>query len=331
MIDKIPHFNKSGTGAPEKKKVSEGSDIYREPVDSVDITGTDRKDIDRLARNPSAEFYKYYLEKKRMAPEKISEEQSEKITLNTAKLKSPAHDLSSSDKKSSREGYDVFPFESKLKKELGDWAKIQNDWDIEGLPGEIPTVSKLREMFAEVAADKSVPWDYLVDGCYSRAHVTCEKLMKKGYNCGKMYVMVGDPDINDPSYPFPPWKFRMKNKFTEGVWWYHVAPVVFAKDDKTGEINGYIIDLAANKEKTLKAEDWIRGFWTGDFPIKFDLTHADIYDPPMDMSVMPLPHEYSQEKFDRHLKEARETNKEHMRVLDAIKEEYHENHPEEAL
>jgi hypothetical protein len=225
-------------------------------------------------------------------------------------------------------GLDVGPFERKLATELGSLARVQNEWDIEALQGEVPTVSKLKDMFNKVADDKSVPWEYLVDGCYARAHVTAEKFLNEGMSCAKLYVITGDPGPGDQGYPFPGWSLGASNKFTEGRWWYHVATLVFAKDDKTGDVDGYIIDRAVNRDRPLGASEWIRAVWPGNFPIRFDTTHADIYDPP-NQDYFPEPQEFSRERFDKFIPEARETNKEYSQTLKAIKDNYYAHHPEE--
>jgi len=225
-------------------------------------------------------------------------------------------------------GINVKQFDQKLEKELGPLAKAQNMWDVEKMDGEVPTLSKLQESFDRVKTDKSVPWEYLVDGCYARAHVTCEKLLAEGINCGKMYVIIGDAHPNDPSAPFPEYRLKAENKFTQGEWWYHVAPLVFAKDDKTGQVDGYILDLAVNNKKPIKASEWINACWSKDFPIQFDTTLADVYDPP-EQSPTGEPQQFSKERFDQFLPEARSTNKEYSRVLARIKKDYYAHHPDE--
>ncbi len=225
-------------------------------------------------------------------------------------------------------GVDIKQFDRKLEIELGPLAKAQNTWDIQGLQGEVPTLSKLQESFDRIKTDKSVPWEYLVDGCYARAHVTCEKLLDEGINCGKMYVIIGDAHPNDPSAPFPDYRLKAENKFTQGEWWYHVAPLVFAKDEKTGQVDGYILDLAVNNKKPINAADWIKSCWSKDFPIQFDTTHADVYDPP-EQSPDGETQEFSRERFDKFLPESRDTNKEYSRVLAKIKKDYYAHHPDE--
>jgi len=227
------------------------------------------------------------------------------------------------------DGYDITDFEKKLSKDLGPLARVQNDWDIDGLKGRIPGISETKEVFDSVASDRSIPFEYLPDGCYARAHVASKYFLDKGINCAKLYVMLGDVDWDNPFYPFPPYRLEAKNKFTEGRWWYHVAPLTFAKDEETGKIEGYVIDPAVDPKKPLKAADWVKAFWDGTFKIQFDTTHADISNPPMEDFTNYQPKEFSREKFDKYLPEAKKTNAEYKEVLDKIKEEYYEEHPEE--
>lgn len=226
-------------------------------------------------------------------------------------------------------GYDVGPFEKKLSEDLGPLARVQNDWDIEGLKGKIPSVAEMKAVFSEVTADKSIPYEYLPDGCYARGHVAAEKFIDKDINCAKLYVMLGDVKPDNPFYPFPPYRLKAENKFTQGEWWYHVAPLTFARDEETGKIEGYVIDPAVDPKQPIKAADWVNAFWDGSFKIQFDTTQADVYDPPMEDFNDYQPKEFNRERFDKFLPEARETNREYSKVLARIKDNYYEQHPDE--
>jgi hypothetical protein len=72
----------------------------------------------------------------------------------------------------------------------------------------------------------------------------------------------------------------------------------------------------------------MKAFWTQDFPIHFDTTYADVYDPP-EQSYYPVPAEFSREKFDSYLSESRKTNEEYTAVLKPIKDQYYADHPDE--
>lgn len=224
-------------------------------------------------------------------------------------------------------GMDPGPFEDALLRALGPKATAQNGGDVVALPGTVPSTAELREFFKKVVADKSVPWEYLPDGCYSKAHVTCAKLLAAGYNCAKLYLMQDDPDLDSDNYPFPG-RFHASNKFTDGSWWYHVAALVFARDEATGAVDGYILDPAMNKARPLSPAEWVKTVWNGQDPIRFDTTYADTYDPPS-VDPLSLPTEFSRERFDKFLAQARKTNEDYAHVLARIKAKYYEKHPDE--
>lgn len=226
-------------------------------------------------------------------------------------------------------GFDVGPFEKMLSEELGPLARVQNDWDIEGLKGKIPSVAEMIEIFGEVTADKSIPYEYLPDGCYARGHVAAEKFVDKDINCAKLYVMLSDVDTDNPFHPFPPYRLKAENKFTKGEWWYHVAPLTFARNEETGKIEGFVIDPSVDSGQPVKAADWVKSFWDGSFKIQFDTTQADIYDPPMEDFHDYQPKEFDRKRFDKYLSQARKSNREYSKVLAHIKEKYYAQHPDE--
>jgi len=336
MINGISPQNRHDSSRPAGKAPVAGKEPDAElPLDSATISAPMKKASAEDLRKASIEYYPLHVKDRaesapetKTAPVAGSEGKAAKTSASTPKCITLFKEMPDLPGMMGKTGQDVGPFEKKLAFELGPKAKIQNEWDIEALQGEVPTVSKLNDLFGKVADDKSVPWEYLVDGCYARAHVTAEKFLNEGMNCAKLYVITGDPTPDDEGYPFPGWRLRAENKFTEGQWWYHVAALVFAKDDKTGEVDGYVIDRAVNKDRPLKADEWIKSVWPGDFPIRFDTTYADIYDPP-NQDYYPEPQEFSRERFDEFLSEARDTNREYSQTLKAIKDNYYAHHPEE--
>lgn len=307
-----------------------------EPADSAEITIPTGKSVTAQDMRKASIDY-YHLHKKRKeAPGSYSKARSKAPgTTNKSGSSAPktitlfGAESSVTDIISPMENsaIDIKQFDRKLETELGTLAKAQNTWDLQGLDGEIPSLSKLQDSFEKIKMDKSVPWEYIIDGCYARAHVTCEKLLNEGLNCGKMYVMIGDTP-GDPWSPFPEYRLKSENKFMKAEWWYHVAPLVFAKDDKTGQVEGYILDLAVNNKNPIKASEWINSCWSRDFPIQFDTTHADIYEPP-EQSPEGDTQQFSRKRFDQYLPEARGTDKEYSRVLAKIKKDYYAHHPDE--
>lgn len=216
------------------------------PSDSSVISAPTEKITKELMRKASIEYYPLHVRRE----EKPTDEGKTPSDGKSEELNPKYISVLSEDsaKKILQKGYDVGPFEKKLQAELGPYAKIQNEWDIQGLDGNIPTTTELQELFKQVIADKSVPWEYIIDGCYARSHKTCEKFLDANVNVAKLYIIIADAHPDDPSYPFPPWRLKAKNKFMEGEWWYHVAAIVFAKDDQTGEIEG-LCNRSGNKQR----------------------------------------------------------------------------------
>jgi len=195
---------------------------------------------------------------------------------------------------------------------LGSLARIQNQQDISKLNGRIPTVSELNDEFKKLADNKKIPYEYIIDGCYARAHLMCETMMNDDINCSKMFVMIENLFGGD--------MLKAENKFMKAEWWYHVAPLVFAKDEATDKIEGYIMDPGMSN-KPMKAEEWIGGMWDKSFKIKVDVTRVPQYGPLEGGEV--------NDSFEECLANARETAKEYSKVLEGIKEEYYEQHPDE--
>lgn len=226
------------------------------------------------------------------------------------------------------EGIDVGPFEKQVQCELGELVSIQNDWDIDRLKGEVPTLSKLTEVFRKPAEDENIPWEYLKDGCYARAHLTCGELLKNDINAAKIYVMISDAG-SSPLFMFPKNFLKAENKYMKGEWWYHVAALSFAKDEKTGKTEGYVLDASVNPKEPVKASQWIKSFWPGGFHITFDVTQADIFNPPEHSFTDYEPHQFCQKDFDKFSKFSKQACQNYCKVLNKIKKEYYEAHPGE--
>lgn len=284
------------------------------------------------AKNSDDKTKKEIIEKGKTTLEAVNTKQNPPLYINAEDSPLPlAHIINSSGKDSSKSdgenagGIEVTSFEKKLQKQLGPQASIQNSWDIENLEGRIPPLSELQQIFDKIAANPALPYEYLPDGCYARAHEASESFVKQGINTAKLYVLLDGVDWESFS-PLPEGRFLSENKYTQGEWWYHVAPLTFAKDDVTGEIDGYVIDPSINGQRPLKADEWVKSFWKGDFPIKFDTTHADVYDPPMESLTGTLPAKFSLETFEENLHLARVSNYETAKVLAEIKQDYHQRH-----
>lgn len=121
---------------------------------------------------------------------------------------------------------------------------------LEKIPGttiEVSVVSlkKANQLFQEMKSHKEIPFDYPEDGCYARAHRMAMLLEKQGIIVAKGFVE-GDLSVNT------------KNS-KEGYvrWWYHVAPVLLVRDEKTSALIPYIIDPSVFDEAVPMSK------WTG--------------------------------------------------------------------
>ena len=308
---KVPDFALTKKNAPEDKAQA--------PVDRADLGSAEAPKADgsdsvktrasaHIDNAPDSEFFT------RKTPNRTTKAVPTSLSMEEAQPTAPAnngpavkHEI-------------VADFEARTKEALGPLAHAQNMWDISEIKGEIPTLAQLQETFNECANDKDIPWEHIIDGCYARAHLAADKFLDKGYNASKFYGIIDD---NHPG-----WRFHIENKFCVGDWWYHVSCLVFAKDDK-GKVDGYVVDPAVNPKSPIKAADWIKSYWNEKFPIKFDTTHADIYEP---QEEVPSPHEpssFSQEKFDSMIEESKKIDAEYSVALHDIKDKYYKEHPNE--
>ena len=126
--------------------------------------------------------------------------------------------------------------------EIRDWAEKfeQTTEDVIEAKKIVPNMAKLNEIFDYCASqgcatgtatiDYCIPFQYVVDGCYARAHkmrqimleeyeLSCEKVFSYEDVTGSLAVDAGDCCV---------------------YWWYHVAPLVTVKTD-LGPVK-YVID-----------------------------------------------------------------------------------------
>ncbi|MFP4499058.1 MAG: protein-glutamine glutaminase family protein [Vulcanimicrobiota bacterium] len=219
-------------------------------------------------------------------------------------------------------GVDVKPHEKNWESRLGRDARVQNTWDIDSLKGTVPSLEQVNSLFQKVASDKSIPWGYLKDGCFARAHVVCDELLKQGYNCGKIYAIVAKSDKQGD----PLGRFVAGNQYMKGKWWYHVGALVFAYD-KNNSIEGYVIDPSVS-DKPITPDKWIESFWNKNFPIRFDVTPADIMNPQNQCETEKEPCEFCKAEFEHFIPIARAANRKNSQALETLKK-YECNNGEE--
>ena len=152
--------------------------------------------------------------------------------------------------------------DAQLIKDLGRKARMHAEEDVSQLNGAIPTTEQLKGEFDKLASNHDIPFKYITDGCYARAHVMCDEMHKDDVNCSKMWVMVN----HRKNY------LAAKNEYLEANWHgFHVAPMVYARDDKTQQVQPYLMDPSI-ADHPLHPEEWVHDIWDGKAPIHLDVT-----------------------------------------------------------
>lgn len=202
-------------------------------------------------------------------------------------------------------------FQERLIADLGaGFARMQYTHDCSKLQGMIPTQSQLQAEFDKLAGDKNIPFEYIVDGCYARAHKMCEQMHDDNINTSKMFVMVENP--------YGGGRLTAENKYMEAKWWYHVAPMVWAVDDKSKQVVPFIMDPSM-APKPMKAEEWIHAMWDENTKIKVDVVRDPQYG--------PLESGGANATFEESIPSSNEVCAEYTKELEKIKEQYEQDHP----
>jgi hypothetical protein len=147
-------------------------------------------------------------------------------------------------------------------KDLGRKVRMHAEEDVSHLNGAVPSTTELQTEFDKLAADKDIPFKYITDGCTARAHLMCDEMHKDDVNCAKMWVMVD----HTKNY------LASKNEYLEADWHgFHVAPLVYARDEKTQQIEPYVMDPSV-AHHPMRPQDWIHEIWDGKAPLHLDVT-----------------------------------------------------------
>ncbi|MFN0276623.1 MAG: protein-glutamine glutaminase family protein [Chitinophagales bacterium] len=94
-----------------------------------------------------------------------------------------------------------------------------------------------------VTIDQCISFQYVVDGCYARAHKMRQVLIENySYSCEKVF-----------SYEGPSGYLAVDAGECCVYWWYHVAPLVSVNED--GVINKYVMDPSMFEEP-VSIETW---------------------------------------------------------------------------
>lgn len=201
--------------------------------------------------------------------------------------------------------------QQKLIDNLGaQFARMQYTHDCSKLQGMIPTQSQLQTEFDKLAAREDIPFEYIVDGCYARAHLMSEEMSQDGINNAKIFCMLEDAH--------GPGRLTAENKYMQAKWWYHVAPVVFAVDGESKQVEPFVMDPSMAKHP-MKPQEWIHAMWDEKTKIKVDIVH--------DLQYGPLEADGPNANFEESIPPAHETCAEYSKELAQIKEDYNASHP----
>lgn len=129
------------------------------------------------------------------------------------------------------------------------------------LRGRLATMGELKEMMGALYDQSKIPYEYITDGCYARAHMMDEMFRQHGINNAKMFVK-GD--------------LEAKNDLMTARWWYHVAPLVFV-DGGDGKPIPKVIDPGFVREP-MDPEQWVKAMNKGP-KVEVDLVDAEQYYP----------------------------------------------------
>jgi hypothetical protein len=140
------------------------------------------------------------------------------------------------------------------------------DDKILNINGRIPGYEELRSICEGYANDPNMVNGYIWDGCYARAHVMAKDLMDRGINVSKAFIF-GSGEYT----------LHSQNSWIAVNWGYHVAPLVFAHDPYTNEIEPFILDPGL-APRPLRPAEWIDCL--GDKKARIELMRVAQYQPP---------------------------------------------------
>lgn len=131
----------------------------------------------------------------------------------------------------------------------------------DNINGRLATEAELTSMIESFKDESGIPFGYIKDGCYARAHLMDESFRQHDINFAKMFVR-GD--------------LSAENEHMEARWWYHVAPLTFV-DDGEGNPDPRIIDPGFS-DKPLTLKQWVEAMNQGP-SIQVDLVDPEQYYP----------------------------------------------------
>lgn len=160
------------------------------------------------------------------------------------------------------------------------------------LNGRTTSTQELKKLATELRADPSIPFDYIYDGCYARAHLMCRELGQMGVARMKLFVH-GD--------------LAAKNQYQDVTWGWHVAPMVVVEGKDGPELR--ILDPSFTEEPMTPTE-WIRRFYRSG-ALTLHITDEKQY--------MERPHNGLSPDMDHDMSECNRVMAEYAQILEGMK------------
>ncbi len=119
--------------------------------------------------------------------------------------------------------------------------------------GQISILSEpeAEALFQEFASNPDIAFGYPEDGCFARAHLMCDQMAKRGYLCGKVWLLadhLNGPLLSVPS-PLAPGEIIR--------WRFHVAPLVYRRSALDGALSLVVLDPSLFTTVAL-VSDWVQ-------------------------------------------------------------------------
>ena len=198
--------------------------------------------------------------------------------------------------------FDQTAFLYDLAHALGETSVVRAPWAIDDISqpqGRILTAKQAQQLADRLSADRKIPFKYLKDGCTARAHIVCDALHKEGIAGAKIFADSSSDD-RGPS-------FRAHGELMAADWPWHVAPLIYVQDGKTGKVGVRIIDLGLS-HKPLSVAEWL-GLFRNGATVTIDLANDAQYEPRKSGNE-------KRETFESNLPEAQATSAGAARQLD---------------
>ena len=196
--------------------------------------------------------------------------------------------------------FDQPAFLQELAHALGETNVARAPWamdDISRPQGKVLTAGEAQQLADRLRAGGEIPFNYIKDGCAARAHLVCGILRKEGVAGAKIFA-----DSSSGSGAF-----RAHGELMVGDWPWHVAPLIYVREERTGKVDVRVLDLGLSR-KPLPVAEWL-GLFRNGATVTVDLTNDAQYSPRKDAGE-------NKETFEANLPNARAAAADMERTLE---------------